>query len=178
MALRGDGRGLLSKTIAGLLGFAEPWNYKEFFWGGSDLPCHHGRPGGRMAGCTEGCPGHQNPRKIFISAAWRWDKPFSFFLTGLFICSGIAWKITAVVPGSCEGAGKGDAVVGGVVGRGCCRRGRSSFGEQPTNKVPPMMSPQPHLIPRSPPRAEHRGSRRLRFLRLPINSPLHPSLHF
>lgn len=48
MAPLGDGRGLLLKTISGLLGFAEPWNYKEFV-GRSDLPCRHGRQGGRMA---------------------------------------------------------------------------------------------------------------------------------
>lgn len=174
--------GCYRKRSLGCWVLLNPGITRSFFWGGQISPATTaGKGDGRLLpqpGCTEGCPGHQNPRKIFISAAWRWDKPFSFFLTGLFICSGIAWKITAVVPGSCEGAGKGDAVVGGAVGRGCCRRGRSSFGEQPTNKVPPMMSPQPHLIPRSPPRAEHRGSRRLRFLRLPINSPLHPSLHF
>lgn len=52
MALRGDGRGLLLKTISGLLGFAEPWNYKEFFFGGvrSPLPPRQARG---MDGC---CP--------------------------------------------------------------------------------------------------------------------------
>lgn len=83
MALRGDGRGLLLKTISGLLGFAEPWNYKEFFLGGQISPATTaGKGDGRLLpqpGCTEGCPGHQNPRKILISAAQRWDKPFFFF---------------------------------------------------------------------------------------------------
>lgn len=82
MALRGDGRGLLSKTIAGLLGFAEPWNYKEFFWGGQISPATTTGQGDGWLAALRGVQDTKTPGKYSFLQPGDGINLFLFFLQG------------------------------------------------------------------------------------------------